>query len=91
MTRQEIHQKVIEHYGELAQINKCQEELRELSDALSNCEFLSGTGTKAGLRSEIADVLNCIHQQIIIHGLEGEEVSEEQDYKMNRTLERMKI
>jgi hypothetical protein len=89
LNRFEIHLKVIEHYGEITQIGKCQEELRELSDELSNCVILSGTGTKEALISEIADVLNTLEQQCFIHSIKPHDIQIQQDMKMQRTLERI--
>lgn len=87
MNRFDMHNQVIKHYGEIAQISKCQEELKELSDELSNSHILSGTGTREKLISEMADVLNTLEQQCFIHNISPNEIFEMQDFKMIRTLE----
>ena len=86
MTRTEIHKKVIEYYGNTKQIYKAKEELIELRDELIT---FFAWGTKEEVKSEMADVLNCIEQLKIMLDISDAEIEQEQDRKMQRTLERM--
>ena len=88
MTREDIHNQVIEKYGVDAQINKATEELGELVDELKAIYIAQ---SHKAVVSEMADVLNCIEQLKIILHISDEELIQEQNFKMNRTLERMKI
>ena len=86
MNRIDIHKRVIEHYGNIKQIDKAKEELIELRDELIT---FFAWGTKEEVKSEMADVLNCIEQLKIMLDISDAEIEQEQDRKMQRTLERM--
>jgi hypothetical protein len=86
MNRVDIHKQVIERYGSIKQIDKAKEELIELRDELI---VFFAWGTREEVKSEIADVRNCIEQLKLILDISDAETEQEQDRKMKRTVERM--
>lgn len=86
-SRTDIHKKIIKHYGDRHKIKKCREELRELSDEL--LKLMEGRGSIENLTSEMADVLNTLEQQCIIHIISPLEIAKEQNRKMMRQLKRI--
>lgn len=84
---QNIYHKVIEHYGEQAQLEKTLEELNELQ--LEVRRALEGRCDRDALVSEMADVCNMIAQLGWIYCITQKEVKLKMDEKMNRTIERI--
>lgn len=89
MGRAEIHKRVIEHYGEKAQLGKAMEELVELQCELLNYTGLGVRDNRDKILSELADVCNMIEQIAIIFEFMGLEIVTEQNQKMIRTLKRI--
>jgi NTP pyrophosphatase (non-canonical NTP hydrolase) len=91
INRHKVHERVIEHFGWVAQMTKLSEELREFDTEI--WEYLNSPNDKDKLLSEFADVLNMIEQfEIIAKKLklfEHLEVDKEQNRKMIRTLKRI--
>lgn len=91
INRHKIHERVIEHFGWVAQMTKLSEELQEFDNEI--WDYLNSPNNVDKLLSEFADILNMIEQFEIIAkqlGLfEHLEVDKEQNRKMIRTLQRM--
>jgi len=82
MDRFDIHLKAIEHWGKELQINKAIEEMNELIFELN--KFLTTKGDRRKIIREMADVLNTLEQQCLIHNIDPNEIAAEQDRKMER-------
>jgi NTP pyrophosphatase (non-canonical NTP hydrolase) len=90
MRRTDIHRIVIRHFGVTAQIYKAIEELGELKEALRNSDILlSKKASREDILSEMADVYNMLEQLEIIFRFSSDDVEDMQDYKMQRTKERI--
>lgn len=91
INRHKVHERVIKHYGWVAQMTKLSEELQEFDSEI--WDYLNSPNNKDKLLSEFADILNMIEQfEIIAKQLElfeHLEVDKEQNRKMIRTLERI--
>ena len=86
LVRHEIIKQAVERYGDRAQLRKCQEELCELSVAISH--YLDGRENSLGrVREEVADVWVMIEQCFVIFG--DFLVMREVDYKVERLAKRM--
>lgn len=84
------YKKIIEHYGADKQITVAIEELSELTKAL--CKYKrrgSSAETLFDITEEIADVTIMCDQLTAIFGI-AEEVGAMRDYKIKRTMERIK-
>ena len=87
MTRHDIHKKIIEHYGIGLQLEKASEELRELDKEV--WIYADKENNRQAVLTEIADVLNCIEQLKLMLDISDAEIEQEQNRKMQRTLNRM--
>lgn len=84
----EDYQAVINHFGEVAQMEKACEEMDELKKEIWNYMEHSKDNRKERL-TEMADVMNMLVQLQIIWGFTGDELSLEMDRKMQRTFTRI--
>lgn len=83
--------KIIEHYGVLTQQLKTIEELAELQRAISRIILNPGDNEAIkNLIEEIADALIMIDQVSNIHFIKNSEIESMINFKIARTLERMK-
>jgi uncharacterized coiled-coil protein SlyX len=82
-----IYNKVIEHYGVIAQKKKAIEELNELIAEIR--KDLDGNYDKQAIISEMADVSNMFEQLLLMYGIVGNDICNEADVKMNRTMLRI--
>ena len=80
------YKKIINHFGEDAQIDKSIEELRELENELCLKE-----PNLDNITQEIADVLNMIIQLMIIFKISWWKIIKAMIGKNKRTLERIKL
>jgi len=96
MTNDQILQKAIDKYGADRQIDKCIEEMAELTQALLKCRYrnyteilMSKTVTEddffKAVKSEIADVKITIKQMEMLFG----SCLEEENFKINRLKKRL--
>lgn len=74
---------IIAHYGEKHQKDKAIEELQELASAIYDND-------KEHVTEEIADVLIMIEQMQLIFGITNDDIQKIKEFKIKRTLERMK-
>ena len=74
---------IIAYYGEKHQKNKAIEELLELASAIYDND-------KENVIEEIADVLIMIEQMQLIFGITNDDIQKVKEFKIKRTLERMK-
>ena len=74
---------IIAYYGEKHQKNKAIEELLELASAIYGND-------KENVIEEIADVLIMIEQMQLIFGITNDDIQKVKEFKIKRTLERMK-
>lgn len=81
-------QKIIDHYGEDAQLLQCIEEMSELTKEIT--KYYKGADTTEHIKEEIADVLLMLDQLMIICGINHSEVTAIMFEKLQRTLERIK-
>ena len=79
---------IINHYGAKNQQRKLAEEVFELQEAITL--FESGQGNIKNVIEEIADVYVLLEQFEYYYEIEIEEIGKVIQYKVNRTLERMK-
>ena len=82
--------KIIHHYGAYDQVNKAVEELIELAEVLIK-DVNKSEMDKDSLYEELADVLIMLEQLKIIYNIDPEEVQQEIDRKVKRTLERIEV
>ena len=75
------------YYGKEHQELKTLEELEELTTELIN--NIKTEGVSSNTPSEISDVLIMLHQLIYIYDI-VEEVVEQEDFKINRQIDRIK-
>ena len=80
--------KIIRHFGAYPQISKAVEELIELAEILIK-DINKGDVYKSHLEEEMADVTIMLSQLMIIYNIHPEELKEEIDRKIKRTLERV--
>ena len=80
--------KIIRHFGAYAQISKTVEELIELSEILIK-DVNKGEVDKDHLYEEMADVMIMLAQLRIIYNIHPEEIQEEINRKIERTMERI--
>ena len=87
--QREVLKLAIEIYGEENQIDKCIEEMAELTQALLKYRHdrKNTVGVYSNLVEEIADVRIMIEQMAIIHIEEA--VKEKLDYKIDRLAQRL--
>lgn len=83
-----VYDKVINHYGKTAQLEKTMEELKELR--LEIRRELDGHGNREAILNEMADVCNMLAQLNIIFSISQAELDEVKDFKMERTLNRIR-
>ena len=92
MNRKEYYDLFLKEWGLESQYNQVLEEMAELTQAICKLHRPDKQNIKADVeedvKSEIADVLNCVEQMEHIFGYEEIEVL--RDYKLKRTVERMK-
>ena len=90
------YEKVMNHYGDMKQLEKSVEELRELADAIE--AYLMNIKTRNYLMAnkyvqdvfgERADVGNVLHYVDEVFDFDKEHIEFEMDRKMQRTLERI--
>lgn len=79
---------IIEKYGKEPQVDMCIEEMSELTKAL--LKERRGKGNIKDIAEEIADVQIMLEQMKWIFEIEDDEINEIIDYKLNRTLERIR-
>lgn len=84
----ETYEKTLQYFGRQAQIEKCVEELEELSIELYR--DLGGNGSREAIILEIADVLNMLMQVQIIFDISLNEIEAAKEFKMDRTLNYMR-
>lgn len=97
--REEKIVNILEHYGDDAQLLKAIEELTELSMELwglykenpgSDGEVVTSKARKVCIVCEIADVFVMLEQLQLICGIEDRELNAMMDYKVDRTLDRIR-
>lgn len=88
-------QEIIEHFGIKKQLEHFNEEVRELTEAITIHEFLNDHGidgvlssieTIENIEQEVADVLNFVEQFIIHFELDTERIKNIQVNKQERTI-----
>ena len=89
MSRKEIIQKAIHHWGSMQQQIVCMEECAELTQAISKMIRYPDKSTD-NITEEIADVLICIEMLKEIYGISEEEIESVIDQKLERTRKRIK-
>lgn len=77
------------HYGLRHQLEKTQEELRELDEAIEEHKHFHNPFTKAHIAEEVADVLVTCLQILDLMGISTEEVLARARFKVNRQLWRI--
>ena len=82
----DLCRRILDTYGVSAQVDKCIEEMAELTLALEHLR--DGRGSREEVITEIADVLFTASQMAVLFG--DDEVSAELQFKMERMEERMK-
>lgn len=83
---------IAEHFGIKHQQNKCQEELNELIEAITDMTFGEITFEKRDhLIEEISEVLVMIKQLMYFYEVSEKDVTEIQEEKIQRTLQRYEI
>jgi NTP pyrophosphatase (non-canonical NTP hydrolase) len=80
--------KIIKHYGEAKQHEKAIEEMGELVTEIKIYQEMNEDNAKERL-SELADVCNMMVQLQIMWDIHGDDLMNEMDRKMQRTLERI--
>jgi hypothetical protein len=92
VNRQEMHKKVIAHCGFDVQFEKAVEEIKELLE-VTEPGVIVGRGE---ILTEMADVKNCAEQMFLIlqvlqefYDISDTEIEQEQEFKMNRTMNRI--
>ena len=80
---------IINHYGINNQQRKLNEEVFELQEAIIIKEG-GGNFSKENIIEEIADVMVVLEQIKVHYRLDDEDIKSAMEYKINRTLERMK-
>lgn len=88
--RKRIIIEIIQHYGKELQIEVAQEELAELIQAISKYKRVKSHKNYDNIIEEVADVFIMINQLVTMLCIPWYTVEEEIDYKLNRTLKRMK-
>ena len=84
-------QRIIDRYGEDHQLNIAIEEMSELTKEI--CKYFRDPVKVKHydqIKEELADVLIMCRQIQMIFGIPTDELKFEMDFKINRTLERMK-
>lgn len=84
-------QRIIDRYGEGHQLNIAIEEMSELTKEI--CKYFRDPVKVKhydAIMEELADVLIMCRQIQMIFGIPTDELKFEMDFKLNRTLERMK-
>ena len=71
------------HYGRKVTIEKCKEELQELIQALNKNDY-------ENVHEEVADVYNILSHIKAYYNIAEYEITERQNYKAKRQLERIK-
>lgn len=89
MIDKEKLKKIVEHFGAYRQISKAVEELIELSEVLIK-DINKAELDKDKLYEEMADVMIMLAQLRIIYNIHPEEIQEEINRKIERTMERIK-
>ena len=80
---------IINHYGINHQQRKLNEEVFELQESIFDYENIT-LMDKKHIIEELADVMVLLEQIKIYYNLEDEDIKSAMEYKINRTLERMK-
>ena len=81
-------ERIIDHYGEKAQMIVAIEEMAELTKALT--KDMRGSINKDHVTEEMADVYICLEQLKIIHGISEESLSMWKKWKLERTEQKLK-
>ena len=81
---------IIEHYVKELQLEVVQEELAELIQAISKYKRIKSHKNYDNMVEEVADVFIMINQLVSMMCIPWYTVEEEIDYKLNRTLQRIK-
>ena len=84
-------ERIIEKYGEGHQLNIAIEEMSELTKEI--CKYFRDPNKVKhydAIKEELADVMLMGLQIQVIFGISFEELEKEMDFKMSRTMERMK-
>lgn len=71
------------HYGRKVTLEKCKEELQELTQAINKNNF-------ENVHEEVADVYNILSHLKAYYNISDEEIKERQKYKAKRQLKRIK-
>ena len=71
------------HYGRKVTLEKCKEELQELTQAINKNNF-------ENVHEEVADVYNILSHLKAYYNISDEEIKERQKYKARRQLKRIK-
>ena len=79
---------ILRHYGDKNQLHKCCEELAELQCEL--LKLLNHKGNLASIVDEMVDVIIMIEQLKLMLPVPVKEIEKHIDFKLDRTLERMK-
>lgn len=90
-----IYKKIIEHYGTRNQLKKLSEEVYELQEAVIDLQCFTTCGNADTNRNqhvveEIADVFVILRQLVMHFEIDQYEIEKVADYKVKRTLERIK-
>ena len=88
------YSKIIQHFGVDAQIQKCEEELHELTIELYNYQRERASENlekiRENIKQEIADVFNMLYQMLLIFDFSIHEIADIRQQKNKRTLKRIK-
>ena len=87
MIRRKDLQKIVAHYGNIAQVIVLIEEMSELTKAITKA--MRGKENKADIAEEIADVQIMLDQAKLIFKINKETMDTFINYKIDRTLERI--
>ena len=71
------------YYGRKATLEKCKEELQELTQALNKNDY-------DNVHEEVADVYNILSHIKAYYNITYDEIKERQQYKVKRQLKRMR-
>lgn len=89
------YKKIIEHYGVRNQLKKLSEEVYELQEAVIDLQDFTTCGNadtqlNQNVIEEIADVFVILRQLVMQFDIAENDIEDMADYKINRTLERIK-
>ena len=84
--------KIVQHYGIEHQQRKLEEEVFELQQAITNCEWASseyGRCSKSNIIEELADTQVMLKQFQYYYEITDDEIEEIMQFKVDRQLERI--